>query len=74
MARLLIFLVNKTMTGAERETSEYAIGIEVFDKDPATYSTYEGSVVRVQIKRLRCKLLEAVWQNIKRILQALFSA
>lgn len=57
MARLLIFLFNKTMTGAERETSEYAIGIEVFDKDPATYSTYEDAVVRVQIKRLRCKLL-----------------
>src|SRR5664280_972492 len=56
MSRLLNFLVNKTLTGMERDISEYVIGIEVFDKNRATYNTYEDSVVRVQTKRLRLKL------------------
>ncbi len=56
-ARLLLFLVNKTMTDAKHDASEYTIGLEVFDKDPVTYNTNVDSVVRVQIKRLRCKLI-----------------
>ncbi|MEC5218929.1 hypothetical protein RCH09_003904 [Actimicrobium sp. GrIS 1.19] len=56
MQELLRFLVEKQMTGAVRETSEYAIGIEVFERDAATYSTCEDPIVRVQIGRLREKL------------------
>lgn len=56
MCRLLRFLVEKAISGAVRDTSEYAIGIEVFDRDPAAYSVSEDPVVRVQIGRLREKL------------------
>lgn len=55
-SRLLRFLVEKALLGAVRETSEYAIGIEVFDRDPASYNTCEDPIVRVQIGRLRLKL------------------
>lgn len=56
MCRLLRFLVEKAISGAVRDTSEYAIGIEVFDRDPSSYSVSEDPVVRVQIGRLREKL------------------
>ncbi|WP_333873410.1 hypothetical protein [Methylobacter sp.] len=56
MCRLLRFLVEKAISGAVRDTSEYAIGIEVFDHDPSAYSTSEDPVVRVQVGRLRKKL------------------
>lgn len=55
-SRLLRFLVEKSLAGEVRETSEYAIGIGVFDRDPATYSTDHDPIVRVQIGRLREKL------------------
>ena len=55
-SRLLRFLVEKSLSGEVRETSEYAIGIGVFDRDPATYSTDHDPIVRVQIGRLREKL------------------
>lgn len=57
MSRLLRFLVGKAISGSSRDTSEYIIGIEVFDRDPAIYSTAEDPTVRVQIGRLRDKLL-----------------
>jgi TolB-like protein len=56
MRRLLQFLVEKYCAGAVRDTSEYAIGIAVFGRDPATYSTGEDPIVRVQVGRLRDKL------------------
>lgn len=56
LSRLLRFLVEKRLTGAPRDTAEYAIGIEVFDRDPATYSTGDDPIVRVQVGRLRDKL------------------
>lgn len=55
-SRLLGFLVEKSLSGEVRETSEYAIGIGVFDRDPATYRTDHDPIVRVQIGRLREKL------------------
>lgn len=57
MSRLLRFLVGKAISGSARDTSEYIIGIEAFDRNPATYSTAEDPTVRVQIGRLRDKLL-----------------
>lgn len=55
-SRLLRFLVEKALADDVRETSEYAIGIAVFDRDSATYSTGDDPIVRVQIGRLREKL------------------
>jgi TolB-like protein len=56
MCRLLRFLVEKAIFGSVRDTSEYAIGIEVFDRHPSAYSVSEDPVVRVQVGRLREKL------------------
>ena len=56
MCRLLRFLVEKAIAGSVRDTSEYAIGIEVFDRDPSAYSASEDPIVRVQVGRLREKL------------------
>jgi TolB-like protein len=56
MSRLLQFLVKKALADEVRATNEYAIGIEVFDRNPTTYSTYEDPIVRVQVGRLREKL------------------
>lgn len=56
LSRLLRFLVERWMIGAERDTTEYGIGIEVFDRNPASYSTGEDPIVRVQVGRLREKL------------------
>lgn len=56
MSRLLRFLVDSAISGNTRNTSEYAIGIEVFDRNASTYSTTEDPAVRVQVGRLREKL------------------
>lgn len=56
MCRLLHFLVECAISGNTRNTSEYAIGIEVFDRNASTYSTTEDPAVRVQVGRLREKL------------------
>lgn len=53
---LLRFLVDKAVSGAVLDLTEYAIGIEVFGRDPGSYSTTEDPIVRVQIGRLREKL------------------
>lgn len=56
MCRLLRFLVEKAISGTVRDTSEYVIGLEVFDRDPSAYSVTEDPIVRVQVGRLREKL------------------
>lgn len=56
MSRLLAYLVERAITDCARDTSEYAIGIGVFDRDPLHYSPGEDPVVRVQVGRLRTKL------------------
>lgn len=56
MCRLLRFLVEKVISGDFRGTSEYAIGIEVFDRPSSTYNTTEDPIVRVQVGRLRERL------------------
>jgi len=56
LSRLLRFLVERWVEGAERDTTEYGIGIEVFDRNPSSYSTGEDPIVRVQVGRLREKL------------------
>ena len=56
MSRLLQFLVKKALADEIREAREYAIGIEVFDRNPSTYNTCDDPIVRVQVGRLREKL------------------
>jgi TolB-like protein len=55
-SRLLQFLVERRLANAVRDINEYTIGIEVFERDPATFSPGEDPVVRVQVGRLREKL------------------
>jgi len=56
MSHLLQFLVMQASSGKTRTLNEYAVGLEVFGRDPATYSTSEDPIVRVQVGRLREKL------------------
>lgn len=56
MRHLLRFLVQQALAGTIRDTNEYAIGIEVFGRDPASYNTCDDPIVRVQVGRLREKL------------------
>ena len=56
MSRLLRFLVEKAISGAAQDTTEHAIGIAVFNRDPSKYYTSEDPIVRVQVGRLRAKL------------------
>ncbi len=56
MGRLLTYLVEQAIAGRSRNTNEYAIGIDVFDRDPANYVPAEDPVVRVQVGRLRQRL------------------
>jgi TolB-like protein len=56
MCRLLQYLVESAIAGNTRNTSEYAIGIAVFDRDALKYCTTEDPAVRVQVGRLREKL------------------
>lgn len=62
MCRFLCFLVEKAILGDRRETSEYNIGLEVFDRKPASYNTADDPVVRVQAGRLR-KRLESYYEK-----------
>lgn len=56
LSRLLQFLVDRYLSDTLQDTTEYGIGIDVFDRDPAFYSTGDDPIVRVQIGRLREKL------------------
>jgi hypothetical protein len=56
MRELMHFLVAQKLSGSQRETNEYAVGIEVFKRNPATYNTCTDPIVRVQVGRLRDRL------------------
>jgi TolB-like protein len=56
MSRLLRFVVEKAIAGETHLLNEYAIGLEVFDRDAATYNPGDDPIVRVQVGRLREKL------------------
>ena len=56
MRELLQFLVEQKLSGKYRDTHEYAVGIEVFRRDPALYNTCTDPIVRVQMGRLRERL------------------
>jgi TolB-like protein len=56
LSRLLQFLVERYLSDTRQDATEYGIGIDVFDRDPAFYSTGDDPIVRVQAGRLREKL------------------
>jgi len=48
--------VEKAISGDSRNVGEFSVGLEVFERDAATYNTNDDPVVRVQVGRLRRKL------------------
>jgi TolB-like protein len=57
MCKLLTFLVENKISGKESEISEYLIGVKVFQRDAQLYQTDVDPVVRVQVGRLRNRLV-----------------
>src|ERR1700751_4848355 len=55
LSRFLRFLVENALEGATGNLKEYAIGIDVFDRDPS-YDSRLDPIVRVEARRLRQKL------------------
>lgn len=56
MCLLMRFLVERHIGDATAHCKEYVIGLEVFNRNPALYSTAEDPIVRVQVSRLRERL------------------
>jgi hypothetical protein len=57
MCRLLRYLIESSLSNSGRQMSEYAIALDVFDRNPSTYYPGEDPVVRVQMGRLRKRLV-----------------
>lgn len=57
-SNLLDFLVETTLDGRQHEITEHAIGLTVFRRDVHSYDTGLDPVVRVQMGRLRARLVE----------------
>jgi TolB-like protein len=57
LSRLLRYIVDKTLAGEADQLKEYAVGVEVFDRDH-TYDPRLDSIVRVEAGRLRSRLDE----------------
>lgn len=57
LSRLLRYVVDKTLSGESDQLKEYAVGVEVFERDEK-YDPRLDSIVRVEAGRLRSKLDE----------------
>jgi TolB-like protein len=57
ISKLLRHVVDKTLAGETDQLKEYAVGMEVFDRD-ASYDPRIDSIVRVEAGRLRSRLAE----------------
>lgn len=57
LKRLLRFLADKTLAGESETLKEYTIGLDVIGKPP-TYDPRSDSTVRIQVGRLRQKLIQ----------------
>jgi TolB-like protein len=57
MSRFLRYVVERTLTGEADRLKEYAIGVDVFDRDDQ-YDPRVDSIVRVEAARLRSKVEE----------------
>src|SRR5262245_13370184 len=56
-SRMLRYVVDKTLAGEGDQLKEYAVGVEVFERDEQ-YDPRIDSIVRVEAGRLRTKLDE----------------
>ena len=56
-SRLLRYVTEKTLSGEADQLKEYAVGVDVFDRD-ASYDPRVDSIVRVEAGRLRARLDE----------------
>lgn len=56
-SRLLSYLVEATLAGSRQDLTQYAIGLNVFDRDPS-FDPAVDSLIRVEAGRLRNKLRE----------------
>ncbi len=57
--RLLGYLVEAALAGAEGRLKETAIALDVFGRDPARYDPRRDAIVRVEMRRLRKRLAQA---------------
>lgn len=57
LSRLLRYVVERTLAGEADQLKEYAVGVEVFDRDDK-YDPRLDSIVRVEAGRLRSRLEE----------------
>ena len=57
LSRLLRYVVERTLAGEADQLKEYAVGVEVFDRDDK-YDPRLDSIVRVEAGRLRSRLDE----------------
>jgi len=57
VSRMLRYVVDKTLAGEADQLKEYAVGVEVFERDEQ-YDPRVDSIVRVEAGRLRTKLDE----------------
>jgi TolB-like protein len=57
LSKLLRYVVDKTLAGESDQLKEYAVGVEVFERD-GQYDPRLDSIVRVEAGRLRTKLDE----------------
>ena len=57
LSRLLRYVTERTLAGDGDQLKEYAVGVEVFDRD-ASYDPRLDSIVRVEAGRLRSRLDE----------------
>jgi TolB-like protein len=55
LSKLLRYVVEKTLAGETDQLKEYAVGVEVFDRD-GNYDPRLDSIVRVEAGRLRSRL------------------
>lgn len=55
LSRLLGYLVERTLAGEAEALKEYAVGIDVFDRDDS-FDPRQDTIVRVQVRRLRTRL------------------
>src|SRR5829696_5413812 len=57
LSKLLRYVVDKTLAGETDQLKEYAVGVEVFERD-GNYDPRLDSIVRVEAGRLRSRLDE----------------
>jgi hypothetical protein len=58
----LSFVVKETLAGRAEGLKEFAVGVEVFGKDPA-FNPQSDPIVRVQARRLRAQSIDRKMEN-----------